>query len=466
MAIAYGGNIYYGDGTAYYGARIDYTVTYPSNTVARVEWVMRGYHNKSLYDSVNNGGCSAGDLKGATSFGSKTYSDSGAASKTYASGTKDFTRSYYNTIDVDQNFWIENLADGSGGGARSTANLSISLSKRPSTTPEKPAAPSVSVITKTGAKINMTLPANRGATIIETLFRVYTAASGGTMVYQDTDTGSAYTSDTASGLTPGTTYYAAVLAKNYNGWSEESARTPFTTAAATAPDQVATPTITGLSSTGATVNWVAPGTNGAAITGYIVEVATSSSFSNATMVLDTTVSAATLSRVLTGLTPATQYWARITAQSSAGESDPGTVSFTTSAGAPDAPAWLTLSDVSATTKDFSFAASVTHGSAVTGYQVQIATDAGFTTVVYDVISLATSRTATGLVPDAEHWIRVRALSAGGNSGWISGTFETVPGMWTNDAGTWKELELWFNDAGAWDEYELWFNDAGTWTQII
>src|SRR5262249_35075684 len=53
----------------------------------------------------------------------------------------------------------------------------------------------------------------------------------------------------------------------------------------------------------------------------------------------------------------------------------------------------------------------------TSYRVQVATDAGFATIVSDQSVGGTSANVTGLAPSTVHFWRVNATNAGGTSAW-------------------------------------------------
>ncbi len=154
MTTVKGNNVSYGSG-GLYRAEFVYTLTYPTAAIARFAWECRGYHNVSLYDSSNSSD-SSGDLTSAVD-GAHTYSSSSGGYGSYGSGTTDIARAYGATTDVDQEFWIEGLADGSGGGARSTATLHTSVAARPYVAPTAPSGVSASRTSDTSHEVTWTV---------------------------------------------------------------------------------------------------------------------------------------------------------------------------------------------------------------------------------------------------------------------------------------------------------------------
>lgn len=309
MTTVTGNNVAYGSGGNYYESRIVYTLTYPSNTTYKIDWELCVYHSTSLFDSTNKAGVpSGGDLKGATSYGSKTYSDSDAGTVTYASGTKTGTRLIGSTLVLEQSFWVEDLADASGGGARSTVNATINVAQQPVSVPSTAGASGVSAITDTGCTQTWADPANWNGD-----------DSSDFDVRRATDSG--FTSPTQvsvlnantypwTGLTGNTTYWVAARAKNSAG---VSATWGASVSFLTKPSVPTLPASAGVTTSSATLSCTAPA--GGAAT-YRLQVATDAAFT--TIVIDS--DAANVSRTVTSLQPNTQYWFRWVARNATGDS--------------------------------------------------------------------------------------------------------------------------------------------------
>jgi hypothetical protein len=94
---------------------------------------------------------------------------------------------------------------------------------------------------------------------------------------------------------------------------------------------------------------------------------------------------------------------------------------------PQAPGGLTPGATSPTTVALSWTTPEDGGAALTGYEVQYATDAGFTTGLGSQAFAGTSGTVTGLTPGAGYHFRVRAENARGcNRHRIPGTPRPYP----------------------------------------
>jgi hypothetical protein len=109
------------------------------------------------------------------------------------------------------------------------------------------------------------------------------------------------------------------------------------------------------------------------------------------------------------------------------------------------------------------------GDSFAGYEVQLATNAGFTTGLQTFSSpssWATTRTVTGLVPATSYWTRVRVLSASTGAGWgaWSGAtaFQTLSGAKVLTAGAWKDGVAYARVNGAWVLTKVWKRVNGAW----
>lgn len=93
--------------------------------------------------------------------------------------------------------------------------------------------------------------------------------------------------------------------------------------------------------------------------------------------------------------------------------------------APGAPGTPGGSSPTSTSATVSWGASGTNGTAVTSYRLQVATDAGFTSLVYNSDVSSTSTVVSGLTRNTTYYARVYANSAASNSGWSgTGNFTT------------------------------------------
>jgi hypothetical protein len=113
-----------------------------------------------------------------------------------------------------------------------------------------------------------------------------------------------------------TAYYYRVSAKNAIGTGGYGPAANITTGAAV-PDAPTIGAASAIGPLGATVAWAAPAnTNGSAITGYTLQVATDSAFASVVQTASPTASP----YAITGLTPASTYYARVAAKNAIGTS--------------------------------------------------------------------------------------------------------------------------------------------------
>ena len=165
-------------------------------------------------------------------------------------------------------------------------------------------------------------------------------------------------------------------------------------------------------STSPTLSWNA--SSGA--DSYGVQVSTDPGF--ATIVYNQTGIASTSTSV-TGLAGSTVYYWRVNATNISGTSTWSiTFSFTTTAGSP--PAVPTLSSPVSGSTGISRTPTLTWNasSGATSYRVQVSTDPGFATFIYDQAGITlTSTTVTGLGSRVTYYWRVNAFNTYGTSAW-------------------------------------------------
>ena len=189
---------------------------------------------------------------------------------------------------------------GLGGPTTLTANISRSSA---------PAAPSpvvLSNITSTSVFATFTDGANNGAAIDSRRIGYGTDPNVSQfLVSSDLTT-------EITGLSPGTTYYFWAQTHNEKGWSPSSVRSQATTLRV--PGPTAPATIKAMTQVSATLTFPASSDNGGtAITAYQIGYATNSTGPS------TIVSAqAVLDNLITGLSPATQYYFWVRAQNAIG----------------------------------------------------------------------------------------------------------------------------------------------------
>lgn len=236
---------------------------------------------------------------------------------------------------------------------------------------------------------------------------------------------------TVSGLAEGTTYYARVAAKNASGYGAKSAIVSAQTYGVPgAPTGVRAGSGTG----SVTVRWTAPVNKGGLTLGnYLVQLSTDASFATVDRQLSPLPSAVTTTFV--GLSPVTQYYARVIATNSFGSSTPSaTVTATTPALTPATPAAPSVTATAGTSMNVSWTAPADQGSPITGYTVQYSTDASFSSGVGVIDAAATSTSLTGLSAGATYYVRVAAVNGVGSSSFSpasSAVVADVPGRPTS-----------------------------------
>ena len=328
-----------------------------------------------------------------------------------------------------------------GTASASTASASVV----PNTTADTASAPT-GVAGDSQAALSWTAPSNSGTAI--TGYRVQVATSSGGTYSNATGCTAGLTSTattcTATGLANGTAYYFKVAAINAAGTGTASAASASVTPYGV-PIAASAPTGTS-GNTQVVLVWAAPNANGSAITGYQVQVSTSSAgvYTDATGCTTAATSTATTCTA-TGLTNGTAYYFKVAAINAAGTATASSASSSltpyTVAGAPAA-----ASGTSGNTQvSLSWSTPASNGgSAVTGYQVQVSTSAAgsysnATGCTANATSTGTTCTATGLTNGTAYYFKIAAINAAG-TGTASAassvvTPYTVPGTPAAPTGT-------------------------------
>jgi hypothetical protein len=223
-----------------------------------------------------------------------------------------------------------------------------------------------------------------------------------------------------SGLTLGTTYYYRVAAVNDQGTGPYTAYEGAAPTAATAPNPPVNLTATALGPDTIRLTWEEPGSNGAAITGYMLEIwefadpeaNTAADWGTA---IDIT-GAGTTMYVHTDLEPNTRYDYRLATD---GTTDSDTVQTyaTTHFGAPDRPADFTVTADGDDTLVLKWTAPADNGSAITHYEIWMWDRTskkwgwnGVAGAVQSVPHPVTTYRHGGLTPETQNIYRVRAVN--------------------------------------------------------
>ena len=241
-----------------------------------------------------------------------------------------------------------------------------------------------------------------------------------------TPAGGALSFDVITGISPQTTYYFRLRAKNTvdeSGYGDYSNVVTVTTP----PDPPVAPVFlaaTGLTQTSMFINWT-PVTGGP-VSGYTLEFSRNANFSAP---LDSIVinNGGAGQQQITGLTSKTIYYFRIRAFNAGGYSPYSTVQqVQTLPDPPSAPTAFTIGTVTQTTVALSWVAPATADQ--TGYELQYSTDPTFsgTTPSVSIAGNALTYTLTGLTPFTTYYLRLRATNAGGGSVPAEANFTTLP----------------------------------------
>jgi titin len=183
----------------------------------------------------------------------------------------------------------------------------------------------VSNITATSATLEWTAPTSNGGAEIDRYIVQYRLATSST--WQSVTVTAPTTSTTLTGLRNNTVYVFRVTAQNSAGSSPASpgTRSRTQTGIPSAPGNVL------VSSTGTSisVSWTAPATNGAPVTGYIIEYkANTASTWQRQQVAQPAGGATAMSTVISGLSPQLAYQVRVIATSQFGSSPAKIGSYT------------------------------------------------------------------------------------------------------------------------------------------
>ena len=233
-------------------------------------------------------------------------------------------------------------------------------------------------------------------------------------------TGSTSTNDGHNALTPGSTYFYRVSARNAIGVGPASNIAGATTLAAGVP---AAPTITNVTAgtNEVTVGWSAPPSGGgSAITAYDLRHIRSDTPSkvdaNWLVVQDVWTGSGARSYVLAGLDDGTRYDVQVRAVNAAGDGPwSATLTGTTAAAVPAAPTQLTTRANGQILIYLSWTAPTNDGGAViTGYRIEVSPDGlSWSDLVANTRNADTTYSHTGLAPASTRHYRVSAINSAG-----------------------------------------------------
>jgi len=299
---------------------------------------------------------------------------------------------------------------------------------------EVPSAPtSLSAAGDDGSvALNWSAPSSNGGSAITGYLVEWATNSGFT-----SGKGSKSTTDSVtivSGLSDDTTYYFRVFAKNAVATAASTTSVKSSTASArtnTTPSAPRSLAVSG-GSNSAVVSWISPADDGGtAVTGYLLEWATNSSFTAGAGSKNLGV---VTSDTVTGLTPGLTYYFRVRAKNAIGNGTVAGYVSTKLGGVPSAPLSVTAAAKPGLVGITWATPSTDNGVAITGYLVEYATDPSFSTNLVGVSQASTVRgySVDGLAPATNYYFRVKAVNSVGTGAASSTAATSTPARSTLD----------------------------------
>ena len=242
------------------------------------------------------------------------------------------------------------------------------------------------------------------------------------------------------------TYTVIVKANDSNGGTDTITVTITVSDVTEPPGVPAAPSVsaTAGSTTSLDVTWTAPSNTGPAITSYDLQYRQGSSGNFTDGPQNVTVTSAAIG----SLAANTSYQVQVRATNAEGDSQwslagTGQTTATMATTVPGAPTSLSATSSGSSTINLSWSAPAsTGGSAITGYKIEVSSDAGssWTALVADTASTTTTYEHSGLAAGATRHYRVSAINSIGTSATSSNvanatTDATVPGVPTSLSAT-------------------------------
>ncbi len=234
------------------------------------------------------------------------YSTNGTTWKTASSTVKPSATSYtISKLTNGTRYYVRVIAVNTVGKSPASAKVST----KPRTVPSAPRSVRLTP-GKAAITVRWAAPSSSGGAS-RTAYVVQYSTNGTTWKTASSSIKPTATSYTIRKLKNGTRYYVRVIAVNAAGKSPASAKV--STKPRTVPSK---PAVSGTAAAGkVTIRWTAPSSNGAAITGYVVQ-----RYSGGTWRTVATVGASARSRTITGLANGTSYRFRVAATNAVGRS--------------------------------------------------------------------------------------------------------------------------------------------------
>ena len=396
------------------GAPTDLTATADGRTAIDLAWTA----------PADNGGSAI------SGYRIEVSSDGGSNWTDLVSDTASTATSYEHTnLDpgTERHYRVSAINTAGTGSASNVAHAT--------TEAEPPGAPTGLTATadgKTAIDLAWTVPDDTGGAAVSGYRIEVSSDAGSNWADLVANTGTTATTYAHTGLAAGTERHYRVSAINTAGTGSASNVVSATTSAAGAPGAPTDLTATADGRTAIDLAWTAPGDNGgSAISGYRIEVSSDAGSNWSDLVSDTASTATSYEH--TNLDPGTERHYRVSAINTAGTGSASNVAnATTEAEPPGAPTGLTATADGKTAIDLAWTTpDDTGGAAVSGYRIEVSSDAGsnWADLVANTGSTATTYAHTGLAAGTERHYRVSAINTAG-----AGTASNVASATTSAAG--------------------------------
>lgn len=277
----------------------------------------------------------------------------------------------------------------------------------PATTPSKPLNLAASNVTSSSLTLSWGLPSSSGGSSIAD-YRIEFSSNAGSTWNTIAHSPSTMRSFNVSGLYRASTYLFRVSAVNGVGTGSPSDQLSVTTPASV-PSSPTSLSVTSVTTTSASLAWIAPTDNGGSVlTDYRIET---SRDSGATWTEITHPPSTNTLMTLSGMAPGTTYFWRVRAMNGIGLSAIASSQVTTNPDVPSAVAGLSTSSIGTTTATLTWGLPASNGGApITDYRIEVSSDGTRFTAISHTASISRSFQVTGLAAGTAYWFRVSAIN--------------------------------------------------------